>query len=497
MINVIKSNRMILKNLTENQKQYIKEDLTLDNPAYQQAVKFSRYDNVRIPPYLFYFKAKGDSLIVPRNYKIPYDYEVIEDDRVVNEVNYPKVLISLRNDQEEAYKAWCKNTDNGTIVLQTGKGKSILGVYCASAKKQKTLIVVQKNDLIDGWQNDTKLVLGLDKKDIGLIKAKDYRIGEQITLTTIQTLAKLSPEKLEPLLEEFGMVICDEFHRSSAKSYEVLDRFKAKYFIGLTATDMRTDGLEKVLYWRFGEVCYRSEEKLVDEDIMPYKVIIRSSNIHYNPPQEYYYGNRVIDEETAKYYMSIGKRCKRKPLDSHKLKELLRDLTFNKMVAKDILIEYLKDKSIIAFLHEKEHIRLMKTVLVRMGIPENHIQMYYGDAKESDAVMKQRAESREVLITLATFSKATEGTNVKEWDTAFLVTSINNEKNVIQAVGRIRRRKEGKEECIVYDYTHPHVKGLKNHIDTRMKAYKRNKAQVVGLAPNRGGLQRGYNKSKY
>lgn len=495
MINVIKEGKTTLQNLTKEQMEYIKADLTLDNPAYKQAVKFSRYDNVRIPPYLFYYKQKGSSLIVPKNYSIPYNYQIIEDRRVENKgIVYPNIKIELRNDQAEAYKAWCENTDKGTIVLQTGKGKSILGVYCASAKKQKTLIVVQKNDLIDGWQNDIKLVLGLEKNQIGLIKAKTFRVGEQLTLTTIQTLAKLPPEKLDELVNEFGMVICDEFHRSSAKSYEVLDKFSAKYFIGLTATDMRTDGLEKVLYWRFGEVCYRSEEKVVDEDIMPYTVILRPSTLHYNPPQEYYYGNRVIDEDTAKYYMSIGKRCKRKPLDNTKLKELLRDRTFNKMVARDILVEYLKDKSIIAFLHEKEHIRLMRDTLINMGIPENHIQMYYGDAKETDAVMKQRAESREVLITLATFSKATEGTNVKEWDTAFLVTSINNEKNVIQAVGRIRRRKPGKEECIVYDYYHPNVTGLRNHLDTRLKAYKRNKATVQGMAKTSRGLTRGYKR---
>ena len=495
MINVIREGRTILKNLTKEQMEYIKADLTLDNPAYKQAVKFSRYDNVRIPPYLFYYTQKGSNLTVPKNYKIPYEYEVVEDNRIENkEVKYPKVKIELRNDQAEAFKAWRENTDRGTIVLQTGKGKSILGVYCASAMRQKTLIVVQKNDLIDGWQNDIKLVLGLEKAQIGLIKAKTFRVGEQITLTTIQTLAKLPQEKLDLLVDEFGMVICDEFHRSSAKSYEVLDKFPAKYFIGLTATDMRTDGLEKVLYWRFGDVCYRSEEKLVDEDIMPYKVILRPSKLHYNPPQEYFCGNKIVDEDTARYYMSIGKKCKRKPLDNTKLKELLRDRSFNKMVAKDILLEYLKDKSIIAFLHEKEHIRLMRDILVKMGIPESQIQMYYGDAKESDAVMKQRAESREVLITLATFSKATEGTNVKEWDTAFLVTSINNEKNVIQAVGRIRRRKAGKEECIVYDYYHPNVKGLKNHLDTRLKAYRRNKATIQGLSRPTSGLTRGYRR---
>ena len=36
----------------------------------------------------------------------------------------------------------------------------------------------------------------------------------------------------------------------------------------------------------------------------------------------------------------------------------------------------------------------------------------------------------EVLVTLGTLAKATEGTNVKAWEVLFLVSSINNEKNV-------------------------------------------------------------------
>src|SRR3712207_2875118 len=89
--------------------------------------------------------------------------------------------------------------------------------------------------------------------------------------------------------------------------------------------------------------------------------------------------------------------------------------------------------------------------------------------------------SKEVLITLATFAKATEGTNVKSWERGFLVTSINNEKNTIQAVGRCRRSKEGKEDVIIYDYIHPYAKGLKSHINTRLKAYKSNMAKIIGL----------------
>jgi superfamily II DNA or RNA helicase len=100
--------------------------------------------------------------------------------------------------------------------------------------------------------------------------------------------------------------------------------------------------------------------------------------------------------------------------------------------------------------------------------------MYYGDAKESKEEMKKKAESKEVLVTLATYSIATEGTNVKQWEVCFLVSSINNEKNTEQAVGRIRRSKEGKiSTAICYDYMHPEAYTVSGHIYTRKRRYKK------------------------
>ena len=89
--------------------------------------------------------------------------------------------------------------------------------------------------------------------------------------------------------------------------------------------------------------------------------------------------------------------------------------------------------------------------------------------------MKRKAESRQALITLATYSIATEGTNVKAWEVAFLVSSINNEKNTEQAVGRVRRSKEGKINPVkVYDYSLPNVYSIgTKHYYTRNKRYKK------------------------
>lgn len=832
MINVVKGGLQYLSNLQPNEKKSIMEDLTLKNPAYVQAKAYGRGRYTNIPQYLMFYQRVGQDLIVPRGYNLKFEHKVISDERVERKVLYPKFQLQLRTTQKEAYEAWTKNRDKSMLVLPTGKGKSILGCYMAYATRQRTLVVVQKDDLIDGWMNDFALCFGLKKGEkIGVIKAKKFKIGSQITLATIQTLAKMDEEKKMQLYDKFGMVILDEClvgdtmitlkdggfkfikdiknsdklvggkvsnkfsrkskicelvskhstirgsythptfvlpklkvkagttnkftqddlevkclkdievgdyvpvlkkvphttknswtkeqlsfvalimadghldkegnrvkvnvskdlewyreifnngvksfgdyevkesfdcrgnltlwttskelkslleakfsiprgkksnniiinseiqyaplesikafietllncegylnltgksyrvgidmtsrdfiyglshllkkfeiitsmqeikranknhatsyrlyiggedlnkffssfklldrktpkepnlggfngydlgdyrlvrvnkvnltddveevydytttshkfiangllthncHHSVAKSYEIFKRFNCKHLIGLTATDELKGGLRPVQYWIIGEVGYRCKESEDDEDIMPYSVIIRKSKLEFDPPPMYYYGRKVVDADEAELLKEAGKKVKRKPLDPQELKALLKDPDFNLQVAYDIKREYEARKSCIAFLHEKEHIRYLKDILIKIGVPESQIQLYYGDSKTPDSVMKERAESKEVLITIATFSKATEGTNVKAWERAFLVTSINDPKNTKQAVGRIRRRKEGKVDAIVYDYVHPKVKGMSNHIKTRMTAYKDNKAKIIG-----------------
>ena len=481
--------------LTRAQKDVIKEELTLDNPAYEQVKRYSQYGNTSMPPYLFYYKSAGNALLVPRGYKIPFKHDIVLDDRVSKRVTYPRFKLTLRDTQKQAYNAWTKNTDNGVVVLPTGKGKSILGIYMASATREKTLVIVQKDDLIDGWKKDIKECLGLRPKQVGLIKGKISRIGQQITLTTIQTLSRLSSKEEMKLHEEFGLIICDEFHHSPATSYGLLQHFKAKYFVGLTATDMRNDGLQAVMYWLFGDVCFRHIETEDDEDIMPYSVMIRNSNVVYHPPAFYRYKGQIISDKEA-YELKEdgeGKKVKRLPLNSADLRRAINgNAEFNDMVARDIICEYKNRKSCIAFMHEKDHIRYIRDLLLRKGVPAKHIVLYYGDATESDSEMKRKMETKESYIMLATFAKATEGTNIKSLERGFLVTSLNNETNTIQAVGRVRRRKEGKEDVIIYDFRHPNVTSVCNHGKTRDKAYKVTKGKIIN--PSKGLIQKGWRR---
>ena len=72
---------------------------------------------------------------------------------------------------------------------------------------------------------------------------------------------------------------------------------------------------------------------------------------------------------------------------------------------------------------------------------------------------------------------------------------LNNEKNTEQAVGRIRRVKEGKiNPAILYDYRVPYVYSLANHGNTRDKRYRHLGFIMEGekSSPKRSIFKRGY-----
>ena len=150
---------------------------------------------------------------------------------------------------------------------------------------------------------------------------------------------------------------------------------------------------------------------------------------------------------------------------------VVSDQSYKEMVCHDIINEYAKGHSCIVFLNQKEHCRTYYDYL-KMFVAEEDIGMYYGDNPNNNAVL-EKAEKNRKFITITTYAKATEGTNVKRWEVEFLVSSINNEKNTEQAAGRIRRAREDKlNPVILYDYRVPYVYSLANHGSTRDKRYR-------------------------
>lgn len=499
---IIKTNRQDIYELTGEQREKIKDSLTFENPAYKQAKKYGRSKYISIPPYLTYYNEfsvrsedgeRKKMLSVPLGTDVKRILDVpfvpFEDKRNEVQVKFPKFLLELRNDQIRAEKEYMKEVTyavqpKNIIQLPTGKGKSILALHIAQKLKQKTLVLVHKDDLVVGWTKDIKLCFGNDI-DIGLIKAKSRKVGKQITIATVQTLSRMSEDELNKYTSEFGLVVQDEVHHTGLNIFNIIDKFNSKYRLGLSATPKRSDGLNFVFDLFFGGLCYKHIVTEDDEDICGCEVRVLDSNFKYKP--------FIYDKQVFNYYDFD-------PKDLPDIIQFLEDMEYKDrpnvpyltidneavrspktkiMVCKKIIEHYKQGHSIIALFTQKEHIDLYYRHLCRY-VPKEQIILYYGDSKEKSEDMMKKAEDREVLITLATYAKATEGTNVKSWEVEFLVSSINNEKNVEQATGRVRRRKEGKlNPVLVYDVRYSSSYSLKSHFNTRVKVYRKLKYKVV------------------
>lgn len=491
-------NEVTFYNLSDDVKNGLKRLLTITNPAYVAAKRYSKWNNVRIPPNLTYFKENKDKSIITTPIGILSKIDPVpltRDTRkcvVLNDI--PEFVLDLRPDQKKASECFIeKNSDPtkpfGLIQLPTGKGKSILGLHIAYTLKTPTLIIVHKTDLVEGWKKDIALAFD-NKVKAGVIQAKNRTVGEFITIATVQTLNRLSEDMLEHLYSHFGLVIQDEVHHCPSTTFGVVSRFKARYKLGLTATPERTDGLTPVMQFYFGNFCFKFDRDRVsteDKDILSFEVVQRTVNNAYYAPmckeirKGVYAITRVgtnadtiepIGNEIAISSIDYTKRPKISYLDLDS--SLMATEIYRNTVCEDIKKEFDEGHSCLAFMLQKEQCNDFKGYLVSLGVPESCIVIYNGDTKKPERTL-DRCRSERKLITLTTFAKCTEGTNVKMWEVLFLVSSTPNGKNVEQALGRIRRvnDKSKLNPVKVYDYDVPNFYILSSHSFKRKQRYKK------------------------
>lgn len=509
MIDIEIKDGIYVQNLSEELCQKVEEDLTFPNPKYQQIMKYSKYGSTREPKFLTYCKTLPRKVLkLPIGYLFQLFSYIKEEDIEITDYrkkriqkDFPEFKLQLREAQQQAMKAYLdSNSDelncSGGIILPTGKGKTILGLAIAASLKTKTLIIVHKDDLVKGWQSSIEKCFNY--ADTGIIKAKKRKVGKHFTIATIQTLNRLSPEELKILYTSFGLIIQDEMHHCPSSSFSLANNFYARYRLGLTATPERNDGLAHIMNLYYGSFCYVYEsDPDEEEDILPVKVISKEIDLYFNPICKINSGKYTLEES------SIGNKNNFDPEYKPKLGEArIKNITFQQRpklsyaqadslllsqrytinkVCNDIFREYMNGHSCIVFFKQVENLLAYKEELKYKGIPEKDIGLYYGGNSNCDEV-KETAENRRKYITLTTYSKATEGTDVQQWEVCFLVSSINNGKDVEQAVGRVRRKKANGNKldtAIVYDYAFSNCYPMYSHRSTRFSRYQKLHFQVT------------------
>ncbi|WP_445155088.1 DUF3427 domain-containing protein [Arthrobacter sp. Hor0625] len=129
------------------------------------------------------------------------------------------------------------------VISATGTGKTILAALdVRQADPERMLFVVHREQILDKAIREFQRVLGGNATDFGKLAGGSKSFHTKYVFATVQTLSQ--PEIMKQLAADtFDYILVDEVHRAGAASYRrILDHFKPKYLLGVTATPERSDG---------------------------------------------------------------------------------------------------------------------------------------------------------------------------------------------------------------------------------------------------------------
>jgi len=161
---------------------------------------------------------------------------------------------SLRMEQEAAVSAMLHH-DAGVLCAPTAFGKTVSAAAMIARRGVNTLVLVHRTELLKQWQERLQAFLAVDKGVVGVIGGGKARPSGKIDIAVMQSLSRQG--EVNPLVESYGQVIVDECHHVGAVSFDaILRRTKARYVLGLTATPIRGDGQQPIIFMQCGPIRY-------------------------------------------------------------------------------------------------------------------------------------------------------------------------------------------------------------------------------------------------
>ncbi|MBM7650396.1 superfamily II DNA or RNA helicase [Bacillus ectoiniformans] len=423
---------------------------TFGNPEFFKA-QAKRFSTHRIPKIIDCTQINDHSLLLPRGLlekvkeiflKYHIEMNIINNQFTGNSID-AKFYGQLTTQQEDAVTSMVKY-DNGVLAADTGFGKTVTAAALISRNKTNTLIIVHRTQLVEQWKERLSTFLNIPVKKIGQIGGGKNKPSYNIDISTIQSLNHNG--LIKPELQHYGQIIVDECHHISAVSFEkVLKTVRAKKVYGLTATPVRKDGLQPIIFMQCGPIRYKTNNKQ-QANIRPFKqTLVKRETLM-----------KTDETDIQSIYSLISTNKER-----------------NDMIFNDVLQALEEKRSPIVLTERLEHVDELYELF--KGFAKNII-ILSGSIKK-----KERQHRIEKLINLpdseerlliATGKYVGEGFDDSRLDTLFLTMPISWKGTLQQYVGRLHRQHRDKEEVKVFDYVDSNVDVLQKMFEKRLKGYK-------------------------
>ena len=358
----------------------------------------------------------------------------------------PKQLSLLRK---------ARRQKRGEIVSPTGTGKTILqlGLIRSWPKNFKHLILAHTSTIIrqthtqlERFKFQNYMIMGAGH---GL---KDDFNNADVVVSTMQSFVKLDPKIYK---DYFDLVIVDEGHRIGDK-------------IPGSAKVRKTYG--KILFNLFAPLRYSFTAT-------PHDSVFRRLTVEALIGREI---GRMTYEEGISEGLLVRPRIRvLQTLKSHPIsilkryedvydKGIVNNRKRNKQIADAAEEYYDQDKSILILITKLQHGRNIQKMIVNKGLPCEYI---HGQVPNSyrDTV-KEAFIKKDIRLVIAS-TVWREGVNIPTLDVLINASGGKSELVVLQGIGRVLRRAEGKDEVIIVDFFDPSHTYLVDHFGNRFSLY--------------------------
>ncbi|MGR8933867.1 MAG: TOTE conflict system archaeo-eukaryotic primase domain-containing protein [Gammaproteobacteria bacterium] len=341
--------------------------------------------------------------------------------------------------------------DIGTLSATTAFGKTVVALYVLAQRQVNALIIVHRRQLLDQWLERIAMFLNVPKKQVGSICSGRNKPTGVIDVAIMQSLTKNN--EVDDRVANYGLVIFDECHHLSAKSFEkVANACKAKYVLGLSATLTRKDGHHPIVFMQCGPIRYQVSAKQ--------QALARPFD-------------HVVIQRFTEFVMAEGMDDRHQIAIHEIYQTLMQDEARNLLILTDVRQALADGRSPIVLTERKEHVSLLAEQI--RSFTANVFEMQGGmGAKQRKQCLSDihAVPDDEPRVIVATGRYLGEGFDDARLDTLFLAMPISWKGTLAQYVGRLHRQHHAKTEVRIYDYVDDQVPMLSKMSERRKIGYR-------------------------
>ncbi|MFL6363196.1 MAG: helicase-related protein [Nitrososphaeraceae archaeon] len=427
-----------------------------------------------------------------------------------------KLPFYLKGHQLQAVDAWMSSGMRGSIIYSSGTGKTEIAFECArraaavftknnpkaggesiTCRKFDILFIVPRIVLIN--QNFKRLIdYKIPKEKIGVYFGEKKEVNKEIIISTYQSVL-YSPA----LIRRSKMVVFDEVHlvsdtaRVLSRIFDVVVEDHTKALLGLTATinvnDPKFNTIATVLppikKYMLKEAV--EDGRLTKPVVIPIKVKLTTKeqqlyNNHSNKIRNISARFKRYDANSMSMLLKKGgfaAGMAKAWFSNIRKRKLLLSCADTKLSAVvDLIVDKHPNQKVMVFSETLDSINKLKTMLelrsIRSAIVDSKI-----DSVNRQKILSRWGSDFYVLLSIHTLEI---GYDVPEVGIEIILASTSNMNQIIQRIGRIVRKYEGKKKALIYVI---HVSETKDDdiLDLIRKAVEMGKrTNLTAAAPSLG-----------